>query len=75
MEGNTTNPVLTLFSVRADYVGCEYGSRLIVAANDAAEAKSIALDLRVGGMIKSCRPFGTSQRFAKPQIISYEIDH
>ena len=70
---STTTTDLTLFSIRADYSGCEYGSRLIVAANDAAEAKSIALDL--GDVtIKSCQSFGTSRRFAEPKIISYEID-
>ena len=68
------NESLTLFSIRADYSGCEYGSRLIVAANDAAAAKSIVLDRGVA-TIKSCQSFGTSRRFAEPQIISYEIDH
>ena len=74
------NESLTLFSIRADYSGCEYGARLIVAANDAAEAKSIVLDRSIAldrgvATIKSCQSFGTSRRFAEPKIISFEIDH
>ena len=41
MKNTTTTGTLTLFSVRADYWGCEYGSLYTVAANDADEASDL----------------------------------
>lgn len=62
---------LDLFSVRADYVGCEYGSLFIVAANDAAEAEDIVraqmdwTDVK----IESCHKIGTSDMYDDPMVV------
>jgi len=71
MEENTTNPVLTLFSVRADYVGCEYGSLFIVAANCEATARDLvlaSLDRRTA-VVESCHPIGTTDLFDEAQVV------
>lgn len=72
MEENTTNPVLTLFSVRADYMGCEYGSLFIVAAKDAEEAESFVrarFDWTYDVTIERCDPIGTTDMFADPMVV------
>jgi hypothetical protein len=71
MEENTTNTVLTLFSVRADYVGCEYGSLFIVAAPDASHAEDIvrAQFDWCDATIERCDPIGTTDMFADPMVV------
>jgi len=65
--------VLTLFSVRADYMGCEYGSLFIVAANCEATARAIVLarieDWSYDVKIESCRPIGTTDLFDEAQVV------
>jgi len=45
MKNDTTTGTLTLFSVRADYIGCEYGSLYIVSAKDEDEAIALVQKL------------------------------
>ena len=69
------NPVLNLFAVRADYMGCEYGSLFVVAseiANDAADIVRARIDggdtdMRVE--ITSCHPMGTTTMFDSPMVV------
>jgi hypothetical protein len=75
MENDTNYPSLTLFSVRADYMGCEYGSLFIVAAeiaNDAADIVRARLDRGATDMavtIESCDPIGTTTPFDGPMVV------
>jgi len=63
--------VLTLFSVRADFMGCEYGSLFIVAANCEATARALVLaDIdRRTAVIESCHPIGTTDLFDEAQVV------
>ena len=71
METTTTTATLTLFSVRADFMGCEYGSLFIVAANDSIEACQVVIARvdRKSTMIESCDPIGTTDRFDGPMVV------
>ena len=73
MENDTTTTVLTIFSVRADYTGCEYGSLFIVAAKDASEAEDLVrarFDWTMDVTIEQCDPIGTADsRFDDPQVV------
>jgi len=65
------SPSLDLFSVRADYVGCEYGSLFIVAAPDASHAEDMVraqIDW-CDAKIESCHKIGTSDMFDDPQVV------
>ena len=72
---NTTTSNLTLFSVRADFMGCEYGSLFIVAANDSSEAERLVVDRLDRGSaayaveVESCDPIGTTDRFDGPMVV------
>ena len=62
---------LTLFSVRADFMGCEYGSLFIVAANCEATARALVLariDMPTA-VIESCHPIGTTDLFDEAQVV------
>lgn len=75
MENDTNYPSQTLFSVRADYMGCEYGSLFIVAAEIANDAADLVRG-RIGGgetdmaiTIESCDPIGTTTQFDGPMVV------
>ncbi len=71
MENPTTTATLTLFSIRADFMGCEYGSLFIVAAEDESEASEL-VRARVdcpSTMIESCHPIGTTDLFDDPMVV------
>ena len=72
MENDTTFAALTLFSVRADYSGCEYGSLFIVAAKDESEAGDLVharFDWPIDLTIERCDPIGTTTQFGDPQVV------
>lgn len=62
---------LDLFSIRADYMGCEYGSLFIVAANCEATARALVLDIldRPTAVVESCRLIGTTDLFDEAQVV------
>ena len=68
---NTTTSNLTLFSVRADFMGCEYGSLFIVAAGDESEASELVIARidRDSAKVESCDPIGTTDRFEDPMVV------
>ena len=72
---NTTTSNLTLFSVRADFMGCDYGSLFIVAAGDESEASDLVIARLDRGSaayaveIESCNPIGTTDRFDDPMVV------
>ena len=69
------NDTLTLFSIRTDYHGCEYGSLFIVAANGAFSATELVRnDLQrgesdCGVKIDSCEPIGTTTLYDTRRIV------
>ena len=69
------NDTLTLFSIRADYHGCEYGSLFIVAADGAFTATELVRDtLQMGEYdrgvkIDSCEPIGTTTLYDAPRVV------
>ena len=71
MSNDTTTGTLTLFSVRADFMGCEYGSLFIVAAGDESEASELVIARidRDSAKVESCDPIGTTDRFEDPMVV------
>ena len=69
------NDKLTLFSIRADFRGCEYGSLFIVAADGAFTATELVRDsLQFGEYdrevkIQSCEPIGTTTLYDAPRVV------
>ena len=69
------NDTLTLFSIRADFRGCEYGSLFIVAADGAFSATELVRDsLQTGEYdrevkIDSCEPIGTTTLYDTPRVV------
>jgi hypothetical protein len=69
------NDTLTLFSIRADYRGCEYGCLFIVAADGAFTATELVRnslqrgDSDCGVEIDSCGPIGTTTIYPSPRIV------
>jgi hypothetical protein len=69
------NDTLTLFSIRADYRGCEYGSLFIVAADGAFSATELVRnslqtgEYDCGVKIDSCKPIGTTTLYDAPRVV------
>ena len=69
------NDTLTLFSIRADFRGCEYGCLYIVAADGAFTATELVRDsLQIGEYncevkIQSCEPIGTTTLYDAPRVV------
>jgi len=66
------NDTLTLFSIRADFRGCEYGCLYIVAADGAFSATELVRDsLQIDDPIKiqSCEPIGTTTLYDAPRVV------
>ena len=70
------NDTLTLFSIRANYHGSEYGSLFIVAADGASSATELVRDSLQRGcvylhtfQIDSCEPIGTTTLYDAPRVV------
>jgi len=69
------NDKLTLFSVRADFRGCEYGCLYIVATDGAFTATELVRDSHQTGeydrevKIDSCEPIGTTTLYDAPRVV------
>jgi len=69
------NDTLTLFSIRADYHGCEYGSLFIVAADGAFTATELVRDSLQRGdsdcgvTIDQIWTIGTTTLYDAPRVV------
>lgn len=74
-EEQPMNNLLNLFSVRADYMGCEYGSLFIVAADNPTTAQELVKarldrgETDMGVTIDSCERLGTTTLFDCQRVV------